>query len=185
MTLYNKIGFQSIEKLKEFGKIIGKEYTGKNIHDAFLLIFGLNVNDVIKRRQPLLTDLTTSTIVPNKVWTHGCILVIGSNLFEGVENKVSNFEIPLGPVEPLGGRSDLNKRCILQITPNQNYYNTETQLIVNIMERKIIVRETGFATLKLTLNTTAKTKQWDNNEASVYLTVSIYENEVSTFKSKD
>jgi hypothetical protein len=80
---------------------------------------------------------------------------------------------------------DINKRCILQITPNQNYYNTETQLIVNIMDRNIIVLETGIATLKLTLNTTCKTKQWDNNEASVYLTVSIYENEVSTFKSND
>jgi hypothetical protein len=184
-TLYDKIGFESIEKIKEYGKFIGKDYTRENIHDGYSFIFNKDVKDVIKRREPLLANLTISTIIPNKVWSFGCILVIGSNLFEGVENKVSNFEIPLGPVDVLGSWMDINKRSILQITPNQNYYNTETQLIVNIMERNIIVLETGIATLKLTLNTTAKSKQWDNNEASVYLSVSIYEIEVSTFKAKD
>jgi hypothetical protein len=95
-TLYDKIGFESIEKLKEYGKFIGKDYTRENIHDGYSFIFNKDVKDVMKRREQFLANLTISTIIPNKVWTYGCILVIGSNLFEGVENKVSFFDIPLG-----------------------------------------------------------------------------------------
>jgi hypothetical protein len=180
--LYNKIGFESIEKLKAYGNFIGKDYTGDNLSDCYRFIFGKDVNAVIRRRALLLSTVESDTgFVPNKVWTFGCMLVIGSNFNEDVENKVSSFDIPLGPVPR--GRVDLNKRCIIQLTPNQNYYNTEVQLVVNIMEHHILLTEKGEATLKLVLNTTAKTKQWDNNEASVYLTVFIYENEVLSFKS--
>jgi hypothetical protein len=179
--LYNKIGFESIEKLKEYGKFIGKNYTGENINDCYSLIFESDINIEIKRREPFqhLSAGTDKKVIskpkPN-VWIFSYNLIIGSNIAGG--NKESKFKILLDPKPPMND-SELKARCILQITPIHNNYNPDEQITVNIIEYYF-----ANAILTLILNTTcttsAKSTQWWNNSLSAHLTISIQEKEIET-----
>ena len=64
-NLYEKIGFSSVEKMKDYGRLIDKVYTEKNTHEAYEKIFNANLDQRYQFRERFLESLKPKTIKLN------------------------------------------------------------------------------------------------------------------------
>jgi len=126
--LFNKIGFDSIQKLKEYGKLLNKEYIGENVHDAYKFIFDIEIEATINRRNKLFPDPPAVIILPPnpKVITLGFLINIGPSDNSFKINDIV-FSVPnLNLLKPT------NKNTTLQITPIIESEVFHDQISINI-----------------------------------------------------
>jgi hypothetical protein len=137
--LYKKIGFSSIEKMIEYGRLIGKNYEGiqvhtigintRNMHDAHKKIFAEELEDKVNRRNKFFPEPVPVPVLPPnpKVTTFGFILLIGTS--EGPCTKTTEHKITIPNISML--RPTINN-TLISITiyiQSQTYHD---QIFANI-----------------------------------------------------
>jgi hypothetical protein len=171
---YAKIGFDSIEKLKEYGKAIGKDYTGPdNFEECYKFIFGKTVNSVILKRQPFFNSDNNS----NPLWTFSYLLNIGTNL---EHYKISKFQIPIVPLISSNmidfDGAELKKRTILQITPIDNISNSIIHYSATMTIKSYYYNGD---TLEVEIISISEGEEvWRNPISQASLTIFIYKNQI-------
>ena len=95
--LYEKIGFNSLDKMKEYGQLIGKPYTHTtdgpfNIHLAHDIIFNENLDSRYNRRQVLVDGFKASK--PKKGFSEYNTRAIYLDIYKITEG-VSDISAPL------------------------------------------------------------------------------------------
>jgi hypothetical protein len=86
--LYMKLGFRTLDQLKDYGKTFDKIYTGDNLHDAYKLIFNKDIDVQFKSRSIFFTE-----DIP-EVLTYRFILEIGHSEIN-TSAKTTKHKIPI------------------------------------------------------------------------------------------
>lgn len=201
-SIYEQVGFESIEKLKEYGRSIGKnDYVGSratNFNECYKYIFDRTVEDTVKFRQqlfpvketpvitPTVTTISMNNDSPTTIWTYGCILSMGDNITKS--HKICEFVIPLSNL-PKYNKYEIEKYVHFKLTPliisssTASYKNIVMNIINYYFQDK---------TLFLTIDTcviedkkTSDVAGWGRDKkVKAHLTISLYKNELPTFKPK-
>jgi hypothetical protein len=168
--LYKKIGFESIDKMIEYGNFINKPYQGLNIHDAHKTIFGNELEGHRNRRSMFFPEpIISPPVIPNpKTTTFGFILNIGTSPESSF--KVNDYVFSLTNLNLL---KPTNDNTILQITPILETEVYHDQIYSNI-------RWCRFKndTIRISTNTIRTTNEGWGLHVKAHLLLTIFENSI-------
>ncbi|HMC84052.1 MAG TPA: hypothetical protein VKI61_00940 [Chitinophagaceae bacterium] len=172
--LYEKIGFTNIDRMKDYGQLIGKPYTNTdaslNIHLAHEAVFGENLDARYMRREALVDGLKPKTKAsidykPPKLFAY--TLDIGSSA--QTKGVIKEFTLTL-PIKPKSA-GHVN----LQVTPvlHNVKHNYHDQIFLNIPYFEITDR-----VLKVSVAAIRSNNEWWGLWIQGHLLVSIFEEEI-------
>jgi hypothetical protein len=129
IDLYERIGFTNIEKMKEYGILIGKTYTGDNITEAHEKIFVEKIVDRANRRNKFFIEPEKIPVYsPPKMYPF--ILNVGHNLKDYYLITLHTLPIP--------GMTRQTK-CVFQLTPCLNTDTYHDQIFMNVRNYACLV----------------------------------------------
>ncbi len=165
--LYKKIGFESIDKMIEYGNLINKPYQGLNIHDAHKTIFGNELEGHRNRRSKFFPDVIIIPPKPPnpKVSTFGFKLDIGTST---ESFKVNDYVLS---VRNLNLLKPTNNNSILQITAILESEQYHDQIYTTIRWYRFEGDK-----LRISTNTVRTTNEGWGLHVKAHLLVTIFEN---------